>query len=250
MDELRSTLFATLTRESPEAFLVTGRLEMTVTTRVANSKVLLPGWVDLDLGTTRATVRVPGTVPFSSLPFSLLVSPALPQQLLHQLAVRLGIGHPGRLFKGPFVRLQGLLIPTQLRKGVAAVVVAVGPLLRPPRLQGAAVVTGAIEGRTAPIGAPFEPIRRLGRSLRQAAQGALIGAQPERFPIKPRPITLLRVGGPCRRPRDETQRHRQSSRPQPHQRRRPHRRDGRRTGPTAPGVRSAGVLYPATPRPP
>lgn len=62
--DVRDALFTTLERETPEAFLVTGRLEMTVTTRVENSKVFLPGVIGLNLGTTRATVRVPGRVSY------------------------------------------------------------------------------------------------------------------------------------------------------------------------------------------
>ena len=63
-EEVEATVFATLQRESPAAFLVTGRLDLTVTTRVENSKVLLPGVVGLNLGTTRSTVRVPGRVSY------------------------------------------------------------------------------------------------------------------------------------------------------------------------------------------
>lgn len=62
--EIRDALFTTLERETPEAFMVTGRLDLTVTTRVENSKVLLPGLIGLNLGTTRATVRVPGRVSY------------------------------------------------------------------------------------------------------------------------------------------------------------------------------------------
>lgn len=63
-DQVRDALFTTIQREAPQAFLVTGRLEMTATTRVENSKVLLPGIVGLDLGTTRAVVRIPGAVSY------------------------------------------------------------------------------------------------------------------------------------------------------------------------------------------
>jgi Protein of unknown function (DUF4230) len=63
-DEVRDALFTRIQQESPEAFLVTGRLELTAQTQVENSKVLLPGIVGLDLGTSRATVRVPGTVSY------------------------------------------------------------------------------------------------------------------------------------------------------------------------------------------
>lgn len=62
--QVRDALFTTIQREAPEAFLVTGRLELTATTRVENTKVLLPGIVGLDLGTSRATVRVPGRVSY------------------------------------------------------------------------------------------------------------------------------------------------------------------------------------------
>ncbi|HUE77415.1 MAG TPA: DUF4230 domain-containing protein [Longimicrobiales bacterium] len=63
-DQIRRALFTTIQRESPQAFLVTGRLEVTATTRVENSKVFLPGIVSLDLGTVRSTVRVPGSVSY------------------------------------------------------------------------------------------------------------------------------------------------------------------------------------------
>lgn len=62
--EVRDALFTTIQREAPEAFLVTGSLDITATTRVENTKVLLPGLLDLDLGTNRATVRVPGRVSY------------------------------------------------------------------------------------------------------------------------------------------------------------------------------------------
>lgn len=62
--EVRDALFTTIERESPAAFLVTGRLDLTATTRVENTKVVLPGLIGLNLGTTRATVRVPGRVSY------------------------------------------------------------------------------------------------------------------------------------------------------------------------------------------
>ena len=61
-ESVREAIATTIQRESPAAFLVTGRLSLTVTTRVENSKVVLPGVVGLDLGTNRAVVRVPGRV--------------------------------------------------------------------------------------------------------------------------------------------------------------------------------------------
>lgn len=63
-EDVRNALFTTIEREAPEAFLVTGRLELTATTTVENSKVFLPGLIGLNLGTTRSTVRVPGSVSY------------------------------------------------------------------------------------------------------------------------------------------------------------------------------------------
>lgn len=62
--EVREVVFSAIERESPEAFVVTGSLELTITTRIEDSRVLLPGIVGLDLGTARATVRVPGRVSY------------------------------------------------------------------------------------------------------------------------------------------------------------------------------------------
>ncbi len=63
-EQVRHAVIAAIDRESPEAFLVTGQLTLRVTTRVENTKTLLPGILGLDLGTTRATVRVPGRVSY------------------------------------------------------------------------------------------------------------------------------------------------------------------------------------------
>ena len=62
--EVRDALFTVIQRETPAAFLITGRLELLARTQVENTKVFLPGIVGLDLGTSRATVRVPGTVSY------------------------------------------------------------------------------------------------------------------------------------------------------------------------------------------
>lgn len=61
-EELADLTHATIQREIAAAFLVTGELEVTATTRVRNTKTLLPGLLDVDLGTTSASVRVPGRV--------------------------------------------------------------------------------------------------------------------------------------------------------------------------------------------
>lgn len=62
--QVRDAVVATIQRESAAAFLVTGQLTVRVETRVENTRTLLPGILDLDLGTTSATVRVPGTVSY------------------------------------------------------------------------------------------------------------------------------------------------------------------------------------------
>lgn len=63
-EQVRDAMFTAIETEAPAAFLVTGQLGMNVRTRVENSKVLLPGLIGLNLGTTRATVRVPGRVSY------------------------------------------------------------------------------------------------------------------------------------------------------------------------------------------
>jgi hypothetical protein len=55
---------AALQRESREAFIVTGSLELTVTTQVSNVRRLLPGLLDVSLGTVESTVRAPGRVSY------------------------------------------------------------------------------------------------------------------------------------------------------------------------------------------
>lgn len=62
--QVRAAVFSAIEQESPEAFLVTGRLDVSVTTSIEDSRVLLPGVVGLSLGTNRATVRVPGRVSY------------------------------------------------------------------------------------------------------------------------------------------------------------------------------------------
>lgn len=61
-EELADLTHTTIQREIAAAFVVTGELEVTATTRVRNTRTLLPGLLDVDLGTTSASVRVPGRV--------------------------------------------------------------------------------------------------------------------------------------------------------------------------------------------
>lgn len=62
--EIRGALYTAIQRETPETFLVTGAVDLSATTRVANTRRLLPGLLDLNLGTTSATVRMPGRVSY------------------------------------------------------------------------------------------------------------------------------------------------------------------------------------------
>ena len=63
-EEVRQTVITTLQAETPASFLVTGVLDITATTTVENTKYLFPDLLRLDLGTTRARVRLPGRVAY------------------------------------------------------------------------------------------------------------------------------------------------------------------------------------------
>jgi hypothetical protein len=63
-EEIRETIFSTIQREAAAAFLVTGYIEVTAVSRVANTRTFLPGIIGLDLGTTSANVRVPGRISY------------------------------------------------------------------------------------------------------------------------------------------------------------------------------------------
>lgn len=61
-EEAHTAVMTTLQSENAESILVTGAIQVAVTTVSSNTRYLLPGMVTLDLGTTEATARVPGTV--------------------------------------------------------------------------------------------------------------------------------------------------------------------------------------------
>ncbi|HLT45629.1 MAG TPA: DUF4230 domain-containing protein [Rubricoccaceae bacterium] len=63
-EEVRATVVTTLAEEAPASFFVTGTLTFATTVEGRSDKTLLPGLLDLDLGTTRAEVRVPGRVAY------------------------------------------------------------------------------------------------------------------------------------------------------------------------------------------
>jgi hypothetical protein len=59
-NEIRERVVATIQGEARSSFLVTGNLDLTATTSIENTKTFLPGILNIDLGTSRATVQVPG----------------------------------------------------------------------------------------------------------------------------------------------------------------------------------------------
>ena len=59
-ENVEKAIVATLQREAPASFYVTGTLDLTATTTVENTKVFMPRFFNLDVGTSAATVRLPG----------------------------------------------------------------------------------------------------------------------------------------------------------------------------------------------
>ena len=60
----RSVVTASLQRESRQSFVVTGALDIIVSTRVRHSRRLLPGMIDLEISSTESNVRAPGRVSY------------------------------------------------------------------------------------------------------------------------------------------------------------------------------------------
>lgn len=63
-EEVQRAVVTTIQREVPASFFVTGVIEATATTTVRNTKYLLPDLLGLNLGTTQATVRMPGRISY------------------------------------------------------------------------------------------------------------------------------------------------------------------------------------------
>jgi hypothetical protein len=61
---IRETVYTSIQREAGASFYVTGTLDVATTTVVDNTRVLFPDMIGISLGTTRATVRVPGRVSY------------------------------------------------------------------------------------------------------------------------------------------------------------------------------------------
>ncbi|MGH7475275.1 MAG: DUF4230 domain-containing protein [Longimicrobiales bacterium] len=63
-EEVQALVRTTIERETPAAYLVTGALDLTATSSVSNTRMLLPDLLDLPLSTVRTTVRMPGRVSY------------------------------------------------------------------------------------------------------------------------------------------------------------------------------------------
>ena len=61
---IRQSVVTTIQSEAPASFYVTGVLQLVATSEVEDTRVLLPNLLPLNLGTTRATVRLPGAVSY------------------------------------------------------------------------------------------------------------------------------------------------------------------------------------------
>lgn len=62
--QIRDTVMVTLQREADTSFVITGYLQLATTVRAQDTRVLFPNLLDLPLGTTSVTVRVPGRVSY------------------------------------------------------------------------------------------------------------------------------------------------------------------------------------------
>jgi hypothetical protein len=59
-EEIRERIVATIQSEAKASLLITGSIDLTATVTIENAKTLLPGLLDIDLGSARAMVQVPG----------------------------------------------------------------------------------------------------------------------------------------------------------------------------------------------
>jgi hypothetical protein len=59
-EEVRERIVATIQSEARASLLITGSIDLTGTVTVENVKTLLPGLLNLELGSSRAMVQVPG----------------------------------------------------------------------------------------------------------------------------------------------------------------------------------------------
>lgn len=64
VSEVRERVLSSIQSEASESFYVTGSLDLTATSFVEDTRYLFPPPMRLNLGTTRATVRLPGRVAY------------------------------------------------------------------------------------------------------------------------------------------------------------------------------------------
>lgn len=63
-EDLRTAVTTTLQEEVPQSFLITGRLTLSATLTATSSRYLLRDLLGLNVGTSTATVRIPGYVAY------------------------------------------------------------------------------------------------------------------------------------------------------------------------------------------
>jgi len=61
---VRQAVVTTIQQEAPASFFITGYLDITATSTVESTRYLFPDLMAFDLGTTRASVRMPGRVSY------------------------------------------------------------------------------------------------------------------------------------------------------------------------------------------
>jgi hypothetical protein len=61
---VQEVVYTTIQREAQQSFYVTGSIDVMAVASVEDTRVLLPRMLDLRVGTTRASVRVPGRVSY------------------------------------------------------------------------------------------------------------------------------------------------------------------------------------------
>jgi hypothetical protein len=174
--DVRDLVHSTIQRESAASFLVTGFLEVVTTATVENTQVLLPGMLDLSLGTTRATVRVPGRVSYG------FEAASLRPEMIEVDGTTIEITQPSLAIYSAEPTLSELEVQTQIgwarlpATGPAAERRAIGHLTDALRMQGAAHLRDSVQPRV-------NTARALEAMLTPVLQAAGIAAPRFRFRI-------------------------------------------------------------------
>lgn len=61
-EQVRRVVVSTIQREAGASFYVTGELQTTASSTITNEKIFMPGVLDLNVGTTETSARMPGTI--------------------------------------------------------------------------------------------------------------------------------------------------------------------------------------------